>query len=722
MPRDSIRFPLLVRSLILVIFFLVLFSLLSAVYAQGSLIAFLDERDLDVKWSILKDKPTHYTIEILNLYGLDQEIQLRVVGLIGPGGETLPDNLLVVEPAKTVGARRSATWTLQANPGMTPLNGAYEGYLVATGQMTGMARRRLLLQIDSGLTPTPIVVTPSPLPPLGLTPGITNTVTIVGTNYFSSLFSPWLPTLVTLLLIGVGGFLVWWRLLRRQATAPTPDQPTQPPSQQAIIWLIRLASIVALLVIVGVVRAGADMFVDAAKRCFIATPQWPGYEACTRVASHVLDMRLIRASSVPVAGAEGITLVNLASATDGSLAQLALHQGRLTVVDAPRAGKYEGRIDVLPNDASKGLVQVTANIADWWVWAFVAIASGVVLGYAVTNYARTGRQSELLRLRSAQLVARIVDDQRVFHQNHPEDIFANLTLRGLALEWQNEFLNTLDKSRGEEDLKPLRETLDKLGELFAEFKDYRNQVLELDDTRDKVASMARQLLREPSFGAYNVFRLTQNAITQKPIAYTSLKNAATALEARRKEVEGLIAWLHSLAGVLAHALILMEDVENLIPAAKRGEYRKRLKLVAVAALSADKTEDLAAQEDEADKLASEIHKPQVGPGMPETPADQPRDRRQTIPGRWGLGRRQPSPTPEARQARRLQQLFDRNELQMTLLTGLLTVGLGLYNLYYKNPAWGTPADYLYAVLWGSAVSEGLKYIGHMVNRLWTTSS
>ena len=55
---------------------------------------------------------------------------------------------------------------------------------------------------------------------------------------------------------------------------------------------------------------------------------------------------------------------------------------------------------------------------------------------------------------------------------------------------------------------------------------------------------------------------------------------------------------------------------------------------------------------------------------------------------------------------------------MSVLTGLVTVGFGFYTLYMLKAAWGTPSDYLYGILWGSVVSEGLKYAANLVNRIW----
>jgi hypothetical protein len=69
-------------------------------------------------------------------------------------------------------------------------------------------------------------------------------------------------------------------------------------------------------------------------------------------------------------------------------------------------------------------------------------------------------------------------------------------------------------------------------------------------------------------------------------------------------------------------------------------------------------------------------------------------------------------------AARLLAAFRLTEWQMSVVTGLIAIGLGFYTLYLSKAIWGTPADYLYAILWGSIVSEGLKYAAGLVNRVW----
>ena len=53
---------------------------------------------------------------------------------------------------------------------------------------------------------------------------------------------------------------------------------------------------------------------------------------------------------------------------------------------------------------------------------------------------------------------------------------------------------------------------------------------------------------------------------------------------------------------------------------------------------------------------------------------------------------------------------------MTMATGVLAVFSGLLLLYSTSATWGSPSDYLKALLWGSVVSEGIKQVTALVAR------
>jgi hypothetical protein len=60
---------------------------------------------------------------------------------------------------------------------------------------------------------------------------------------------------------------------------------------------------------------------------------------------------------------------------------------------------------------------------------------------------------------------------------------------------------------------------------------------------------------------------------------------------------------------------------------------------------------------------------------------------------------------------RLTGSFKLTERQLLYLAAFLAVGSGFLTMYAGTTTWGTPIDDLKAILWGSVVSEGVKWVG-----------
>jgi hypothetical protein len=70
-------------------------------------------------------------------------------------------------------------------------------------------------------------------------------------------------------------------------------------------------------------------------------------------------------------------------------------------------------------------------------------------------------------------------------------------------------------------------------------------------------------------------------------------------------------------------------------------------------------------------------------------------------------------------ADRSQRRLARARAGWTVIAGLIAVGSGMTALYFTDPAWGTPGDYVAALLWGGTVAEGIKFVGALSLRRWT---
>jgi len=55
-------------------------------------------------------------------------------------------------------------------------------------------------------------------------------------------------------------------------------------------------------------------------------------------------------------------------------------------------------------------------------------------------------------------------------------------------------------------------------------------------------------------------------------------------------------------------------------------------------------------------------------------------------------------------------------------SGLIAIGTGLSVLYFAVNAWGSPADYLAALLWGSIGTQGVKSVAGLVQNKWLGAS
>jgi hypothetical protein len=82
----------------------------------------------------------------------------------------------------------------------------------------------------------------------------------------------------------------------------------------------------------------------------------------------------------------------------------------------------------------------------------------------------------------------------------------------------------------------------------------------------------------------------------------------------------------------------------------------------------------------------------------------------------------PSAAPAEQTPAQRRRQFERIDRQWTLASGVLAVFSGLLALYVVTPTWGTPGDYLKALLWGSVVSEGTKAVTALVAKTSVSSS
>lgn len=483
--------------------------------------------------------------------------------------------------------------------------------------------------------------------------------------------------------------------------------------------------------------------------------------------------------------------------------------GRLRVRGLARAGKYEGKVDFLPQ-ADKGEVKVTVTVADWFPYALLSIAAGVLLGYWITRYYKQQRGADEQRVGYARLWQQIAQDESAFQLKHFGALFAKYRIAELARVWIAQAVSSIDAG----DAASAKLRIDKLKAYVTHFTRFRRELEQLDEARSEL----QQQIAKCDFGLaitdVDVLCSAERALDGAPLDAQLEDDERTQLKARELEVVKAIAWARSLrdthTSILRHleyarylgSLLLSDDAKSDDAKKKLAEQAAKLRDAGRAALLADSEEKAREQNVAADAARVELGKlreaiPLVSereeavsllPLPPSieleilTPDDAAsnnvgdrddlfvfrttltfeRPLNESFRARWDFDDDTLSPlvtissgkvgevhletshrfaeggtysvrledergyrladhqVEVKRDSGRWQKrlaAFQLTDRQMTIIAGLLTIGSGFLTLYVKNPQWGTPSDYLTALLWGSVISEGSKYVVNLANRV-----
>jgi hypothetical protein len=387
-------------------------------------LAFADSRPLTVDLSRLfpsgakpNDEGT-LPVDLVNLLRHRQTISVRVVGLEPLTGASDPF-IATLFPATGGGAVLRSRATVRVDvPAAYPAGKAgatsYKGVIVAVGQTGQVVRRKLTVTV-----PRPPA---QPLDPevngARLTAAGLEDVTLPATNFAPSLLSPLGPGLLVLGIIAAVVAVVLQSTLRSWA------------------WLVLVVAI-TMMGVGGALHALADrdlpsgvegvrilLIAGAAVALLFALGAWlPGrwsarnlmvaltgaIAAGAFLAAGLLDAyggrlpgtpnaSLVATKPQPVAGDVVPGRVGLVRNDSGDLAEMRVDSGELDVENLRRAGAYTGTVD-LNGDKDGGSAKATVNVRDWWLWAALAIAGGVALGYVVRRYFQVQRPRAQTRAR-----------------------------------------------------------------------------------------------------------------------------------------------------------------------------------------------------------------------------------------------------------------------------------------------------------------------------------
>jgi hypothetical protein len=273
--------------------------------------------------------------------------------------------LTVVGPAAT--HLTPTTTDVPAKPGLqtvtlTVVAGAVpaQGTLVLTGPDGTLARQ-----------PIKLVGTPSGQDPAAVIPGSFETLSLPSTSWVPSLFRP-LPSsasrwsTATVLLVLVGSALALWYRHERSRNAV----------RSALLALAMIAASAAGLVLFA---GAASALIDDARN---------------EVRVNSIEQAVAPAAPGSVSGA--------LTSDNGDSGRVTVTGATLAVAGLDQAGAYSGSIDTQPA-RDGGDVKVTAKVRDWWLYALLAVAAGIFIGWLVSVFYTSGQPVRQLRVDIANL-------------------------------------------------------------------------------------------------------------------------------------------------------------------------------------------------------------------------------------------------------------------------------------------------------------------------------
>lgn len=465
----------------------------------------------------------------------------------------------------------------------------------------------------------------------------------------------------------------------------------------------------------------------------------------------------VKSISVPDGAATGI--VGRAASPEGDLVDLTVEDGELAPSGLARAGAFTGAID-LNGATAEGTAKASVHATDWWLWALLTIALGVVIGAAVRQWFERGRARAKGQRDLEAVWQRIAEDESAFRLTAVGVRYTGeLTIARRACKRRE----AIEKELADDDTAAATTALAALEKLADDIQERRAATRELEEHLGllRAAKAAQPFGHSGELGMQKLGRRRVAADEDRPEADLAVVDAAPLRRARRLvdrviELHGEIAErLAGAQGADADALTrlgcrLLEadkpaeiaEIEQELGGPPAGRVRATLGMTAAgtpprgislrasvlgpggarAGWSGD-ADDLFELEavDAEEEVLWELGD---GTGSFTGPA---RLRHRfggdgaeiavaaSADGTSATGTAQVARPGRAATAARAFAVRDRD---MTLVAGALAVGSGLLALYFAGDVWGLPEDYLKALLWGGTVAEGVRLVAQLVSRTW----
>jgi hypothetical protein len=489
-------------------------------------VSFVDVRSLTVKAETLV-KQKGLGVLVHNNSAEKQAASIRVVGgeeLEDPGAQALLSSEpvpLSLEPGET----QEATIPLgKGEP--APTAGTYPLLLVAGGASGPVSRRELTISAGGG-------VAPKADRGAALSPEANQDVTLVAVNYLPSPLSglSWL-SLAAGLLAGVALFVVWGSASRR-------------------VRLLIFATGV-LLVTIGSVH-GFNSRLSAGK-----------------------SFHAIASRPLPVAIGSHQGTVGTPSSESGQLARLAVEGERMRPQNLSHAGSYKGPYDLAPEVDEKGGGTATVNVRDWWPWAVLALALGVLIGYLLRRWYQRQRPETKLKLRRERLAVRVAAGDEAFGKEA-----AGTPYEGLSIE------RRLAQRLAEIDAK-IEEGDAKAADAIAELDAYVSRFARLRATMPSILAAKQRLEKqvgEERFGVpdgeVELYSQLDEALAMR-VDSADPDSDGKILENAQKRLDEVRQLAESAAKLHSRLVVQLRGVEKAVSDHPTGELADRLKPFALA--------------------------------------------------------------------------------------------------------------------------------------------
>jgi hypothetical protein len=168
----------------------------------------------------------------------------------------------------------------------------------------------------------------------------------------------------------------------------------------------------------------------------------------------------------------GNSPVGAVSGSGGNLGILTWQNNELEIQGVENAGKYEGSVNLVPNVSDKTTIKATINIRDFWVWALLIIALGVIIGAAIMHFYSKHRPKLEIEKRSAFISKEIVEAETLYQRRPIGEKLFSYSMLPLA----GEILTQASKK----DSKNALLDLDGLESYVIQFRNLHNQLVQME--------------------------------------------------------------------------------------------------------------------------------------------------------------------------------------------------------------------------------------------------